>query len=151
MAVNHPVKHDKETTSQELQMTVCGIYYVQAVHPAHLRVVGLFTGEERSLPREYCVKLSLANISQLQVQLEALQMQNLSSSLFRANKFLPANEAKTWNFLLNKGANQPDTSAIDETLDDANQDPECFLRPGDDENEDPESRNSKVLQSGRAY
>ena len=151
LAVNHPVKHDKETTSQELQMTVRGIYYVQAVHPAHLRVVGLFTGEERSLPREYCVKLSLANISQLQVQLEALQMQKLSSSLFRANKFLPANEAKTWNFLLNKGANQLDTSAINETLNDDNQNPECFLQPGDDENEDPEPRNSKVLRSGRAY
>ena len=74
LAVNHPVKNDKEATSQELQMTVRGIYYVQKVHPAHLRVVGLFTGEERLLPREYCVKLSLANIAQLQVQLEALQM-----------------------------------------------------------------------------
>ena len=71
-------------------MTVRGIYYVKLVHPAHLRLLSLFTGEERSLPREFCVKLSLANIAQLQVQLEALQMQKISSSLFKANKFLLA-------------------------------------------------------------
>ena len=71
LAVNHPVKNnDTKGLSQELAMTVRGIYYVKEVSPSHLRLIGLFTGEERSLPREFCVKLSLANIAQLQVQLE---------------------------------------------------------------------------------
>ena len=39
--------------SQELNMTVKGIYYVKSVIPSHLRIIGLFTGEERNLPREY--------------------------------------------------------------------------------------------------
>ena len=83
-------------------MTIKGIYYVKSVHPAHLRLIGLFTGEERTLPREYCVKISLDNLSTLQAQLQSLQLQKVSSSLFRANKFLPPNQAKTWSFLLDK-------------------------------------------------
>ena len=69
--------------SQELAMTVRGIYYIKGVYPAHLRLIGLFTGEERTLPREYCVKLSLDNLSALQVQLQSLQLQKVSSSLFK--------------------------------------------------------------------
>jgi hypothetical protein len=103
LAVNHPVQNaETKGKSQELAMTVRGIYYIKDVHPAHLRLIGLFTGEERTLPREYCVKISLDNLSALQVQLQSLQLQKVSSSLFRANKFLPPNEAKTWNFLLDK-------------------------------------------------
>ena len=56
-------------TSQELAMTVKGIYYVKSVLPAHLRLIGLFTGEERKLPREYCEKISLDNLSKFQFQL----------------------------------------------------------------------------------
>ena len=83
-AVNHPVSNNEtKGLSQELAMTVRGVYYIKTVAPSHLRLIGLFTGEERTLPREYCVKLSLSNISQLQVQLEALQMQKVSSNLFR--------------------------------------------------------------------
>jgi hypothetical protein len=103
LAVNHPVQNaETKGKSQELAMTVKGIYYIKDVHPAHLRLIGLFTGEERTLPREYCVKISLDNLSTLQVQLQSLQLQKVSSSLFRANKFLPPNQAKTWNFLLDK-------------------------------------------------
>ena len=40
-------------TSQELNMTVQGVYYVQKVSLAHLRVIGLFTGKEKNLPREH--------------------------------------------------------------------------------------------------
>ena len=71
LAVNHPVQTaETKGHSQELAMTVKGIYYIKGVHPAHLRLVGLFTGEERTLPREYCVKLSLDNLSALQVHLQ---------------------------------------------------------------------------------
>ena len=106
LAVNHPVQTaETKGKSQELAMTVRGIYYIKGVYPAHLRLIGLFTGEERTLPREYCVKLSLDNLSALQVQLQSLQLQKVSSSLFRANKFLPPNESKTWNFLLDKNNN----------------------------------------------
>ena len=153
LAVNHPVKNnDTKGLSQELAMTVRGIYYVKQVLPSHLRLIGLFTGEERSLPREFCVKLSLANIAQLQVQLEALQMQKVSSSLFKANKFLPPDAAKTWNFLLGKGGTPLDSSAIDcmpEEL--ADQDLESGSQPLDNEDSEPHIRNRKVLRSGQAY
>jgi hypothetical protein len=86
-AVNHPVKYTTGQ-SQELAMTVKGIYYIKDVQPAHLRLIGLFTGEERNLPREFCHKISLDNLAQLQFQLQSLQLQKISNSLFRANKFL---------------------------------------------------------------
>ena len=89
-------------TSQELNMTVKGIYYVKSVLPSHLRLIGLFTGEERNLPREYCEKITLNNLSKLQFQLQSLQLQKVSDNLFRANKYLAPKDSKTWNFLLNK-------------------------------------------------
>ena len=76
-------------------------------------------------------------------------MQKISSSLFNANKFLPPNSAKTWNFLLGKKATQHET--IDETPADLAQDVESFLRPGDDEDIDPNVKTRKVLRSGRMY
>ena len=49
LAVNHPITH-KKGQSQELAMTVKGIHYGKAVFPDKLRVVGLFSGEERTWP-----------------------------------------------------------------------------------------------------
>ena len=83
-------------------MSVKGIDYVKSVPPSHLRLIGLFTGEERNLPREYCEKISLDNLSKLQFQLQSLQLQKVSDNLFRANKYLAPKQAKTWNFVLNK-------------------------------------------------
>ena len=114
--------------------------------------IGLFTGEERSLPREFCVKISLDNIAPLQVQLEALQMQKISSSLFKANKFLPPDAAQTWNFLLGTGGTPLDSSAIDcmpEEL--ADQDLESSTQPLEGEDSEPSVRNRKVLRSGQVY
>jgi hypothetical protein len=99
-AVNHPIKSDGN--SQELAMTVRGIYYVKDVHPALLRLIGIFAGEERNLPHEYCLKISLDNLSKLQFQLQSLQLQKVADNLFRANKYLGPDASKTWNFLLNK-------------------------------------------------
>ena len=75
-------------TSQELNMTVKEIYYVKSVLPSHLKLIGLFMGEDRNLPREYCDKISLDNLSKLQFQLQSLQLQKVSDNLFRENKYL---------------------------------------------------------------
>ena len=85
LATNIP-SSKSDGNSQELSMTVKGIYYVKTVHPAHLRLIGLFTGEERNLPREFCQKISLDNLSKLQFQLQTMQLQNVSDNLFRAHK-----------------------------------------------------------------
>ena len=114
LAVNHPVKNaETKGQSQELAMTVRGIYYIKSIHPAHLRLIGLFTGEERNLPKEFCVKISLDNLSTLQAQLQSLQLQKVSSSLFRANKFLPPDQAKTWSFLLDKNSHTEKDESCD--------------------------------------
>ena len=83
-------------------MIVKGIYYVKSVLPAHSRLIGLFTGEERNLPRQICEKILLDNLSKLQFQLQSLHLQKVSDNLFRANKYLAPKDSKTWNFLLNK-------------------------------------------------
>ena len=72
-----------------------GVYYVKKVLPTHLRLVHLFTGEERTLP-------PLDNLSTLQVQLQTHQLAKVSDTLFRANRYLSPDQSKTWNYLLNK-------------------------------------------------
>merc|ERR1712215_116317 len=62
----------------------------------------LLTGEERTLPREHCTKVTLDNLSKLQVQLQSHQLAKVSDALFRANRYLGPNESKTWNYLLNR-------------------------------------------------
>ena len=42
------------------------------------------------------------NLSKLRFQLENLQLQKVSDNLFRANKYLAPQQAKTWNHLLNR-------------------------------------------------
>ena len=101
LAVNHPITH-KKGQSQELATTVRGVHYVKKVFPEKLRVVGLFSGEERTLPRTYCQKISLDNLSKLSFQLQSLQFQRVADNLFRANKYLQPSYKKTWNALLDK-------------------------------------------------
>ena len=54
------------------------------------------------LPRTYCQKISLDNLSKLSFQLQYLQFQRVADNLFRANKFLQPSYKKTWNALLDK-------------------------------------------------
>ena len=110
-ATNIPVSVPKGT-SKELQLTVQGVYYVKQVFPTHLRLVHLFTGEERTLPREHCTKVTLDNLSKLQVQLQSHQLAKVADTLFRANRYLGPNESKTWNYLLNRDR-QPVSSGLD--------------------------------------
>ena len=82
------------------------------VFPTHLRLGHLFTGEERTLPREHCTKVTLDNLSKLQVQLQSHQLAKVADTLFRANRYLGPNESKTWNYLLNRDR-QPVSSGLD--------------------------------------
>ena len=108
LAINHPVSqsNDQKGKSQELRLTTRGVYYVTRVCPAHLRLVGLFTGETRNMPREYVTKITLSNLTQLQTYLQSYQLSKISDSLFRANKFLSPDQEKTWQFLLNRNQNK---------------------------------------------
>ena len=171
LATNVP-SSKSDGTSQELSMTVTGIYYVKTVHPSHLRLIGLFTGEERNLPREFCQKISLDNLSRLQFQLQTLQLQKISDNLFRANKYLSPDESKTWNFLLNKNKRLFDNSdppPIDhETTASSTKNKSSLKYPEQDivlESESPDQplnvygeiedqdvqKPTKFLRSGRAY
>ena len=79
-------------------------------------------------------------------------MQKVSSSLFKANKYLPPNAAKTWNFLLGKGSAPLDHNTSDYIPDDlVDQDLESGSQPLFNEDSDPQIRNRKVLRSGQAY
>merc|ERR1712215_438499 len=101
LATNIPVSAPKGTF-KELQLLVQGVYYVKTVSPTHLRLIHLFTGEERTLPREHCTKITLDNLSTFQAQLQSHQLAKVSDTLFRANKHLTPDQTKTWNYLLNK-------------------------------------------------
>jgi hypothetical protein len=81
-------------------------------------------------------------------------MQKVSSNLFRANKYLPPNSAKTWNFLLGKNSGPLDHNTTDftpENDDPPAQDLESGPNPSFHEDSDPQIRNRKTLRSGRAY
>ena len=103
LATNIPSsKKQPNTTSQELKMTVQGLYYVKEVGKTHLCVIGLFTGDEQNFAREYCTKITLHNLAKLQFQIQSLQLQKIASNLYRANKYLAPQDAKTWNHLLDR-------------------------------------------------
>ena len=104
LSVNHPVTKPTgiDLSSQELQMTVRSIFYVKEVAPTHLRVINLFSGAEKNLPREFVVKLTLSDVAQLQTFMKSHQLQKLSHNLFKANKYLSPDQSKTWSYLLDK-------------------------------------------------
>ena len=104
LATNIPVSAPKGT-SKELQLTVQAVYYVKTVSPSHLTLIHLFTSEECTLPREHCTKITLDNLSTLQIQLQSHQLQKVADTLFRANKYLTPDQTKTWNYLLNRDRN----------------------------------------------
>ena len=94
-------------------MIVQWVHYVKSVYPSHLRVIGLFTGGERTFPREHCQQNSLDNLSKLQFQPQSLQLQKVSDNLFRANKYLAPKDSKTWNYLLNRQRDQSSDLDLD--------------------------------------
>ena len=115
LGVNYPVTKPagEDLNSQELQMTVRSIFYVKEVAPTHLRVINLFSGAEKNLPREFVVKLTLLDLAQLQTFLKSHQLQKLSNNLFKANKYLSPDQSKTWSYLLDRQYAE-DTGAINQ-------------------------------------
>ena len=115
LATNHPItpSEAEKGKSQELRLTTRGIYYVKRVLPAHLRLVGLFSGEERNLPREFVTKITLSNLVHLQTFLQSHQLAKVANNLFKANKYLSPDQQKTWRYLLSKNQNR-DFEEIDD-------------------------------------
>ena len=57
--------------------------------PRQLRLVGVFLGVRRVLPREMCTKISIDHLANLQIRLQSHQLQRLSDHMFKANKYMP--------------------------------------------------------------
>ena len=99
LAINHPTSN-KNGDSQELQPAARGIYYVKDVQHTHLRLVHIFNGSERTLPKEYCEKIDINDLSLIQSSLKSHQLAKIQTNLTNSNKFLPRNEQKTWLAIL---------------------------------------------------
>ena len=69
LAINVP-SSKTEDGSSELKPTIEDIYYCDRVHPRYLRLIGVFTGVTRSMPREMCQKIGIQNLAQLQFRLK---------------------------------------------------------------------------------
>ena len=67
-------------------MTVLGLYYAKEIGRTHLRVISLFSWDERTFAREYCTKITLQNLAKLQFQIQSLQLQKITSNLYHENK-----------------------------------------------------------------
>merc|ERR1711875_117844 len=57
LAVNHP--SPAKLDSKELEQTTRGVYFIKRVFPTHLRLIDIFTGATRSLPKKFCFKVKL--------------------------------------------------------------------------------------------
>ena len=97
-AENVPIAH-KQGESQELRPVVNGFYRVTKVHPTSLRLVSLVNGESRTLPREYCRKRDLTDLSLLAFNFRDFQFKRLINNLFRENRFQTPDGQKIWENL----------------------------------------------------
>ena len=97
-AENVPISH-KKGESQELRPVPNGFYRVKEIHPTSLRLVNLINGEERTLPREYCRRSDLTELSQYKLKIKEHQFKLTVRNLFRENKYLSPDETKTWENL----------------------------------------------------
>ena len=98
VAENVPITH-KKGESQELRPVPNGFYRVKEIHPTSLRLVNLITGVERTLPREYCRRSDLTELSQYKLKIKEHQFKLLVRNLFRENKYLSPDGAKAWENL----------------------------------------------------
>ena len=101
-ASNIPSTSKNDSGSAELNPTVEDIYYVEAVHERWLRLVGVFSGVRRSLPREMCTKISIEHLANLQICLQHHQLQRLSEQTLKANEYLPPSYTRSWQYLMDK-------------------------------------------------
>ena len=77
------------------------IYYVKSISPTHLRLIHLFTGAERSVPKEYITKLNIADLAAIRFSLENHHLSAVHNRLQKENKYLPPQMEKQWLTLLN--------------------------------------------------
>merc|ERR1712074_491468 len=110
-ATNLPSTSKNNSGSAELNPTVEDLYYVEAVHERWLRLIGVFSGVRRTLPREMCTKLSIEHLSNLQIRLQHHQLQRLSEQTMKANQYLPPSSTRSWQYLMDKRKSNLQTDA----------------------------------------
>ena len=85
-------------------------------------------------------------MAKLQFQIQSLQLQKIASNLYRANKYLAPQEAKTWNYLLDRNREpeitEHDLSEFDPEDSDTLQPDIVASEPADS---DPDSNQSHPL------
>ena len=78
---------------------------MEKVFARHLRLIGVFSGVRRNLPREMCTKISIQHLANLQIHLQSHQLQRLSDHLLKANQYMPPSNTRTWQYLMDKKRN----------------------------------------------
>jgi hypothetical protein len=149
-AINVPSSKTKDG-SNELKMTIEGLYYCKRVFPRHLRLVGVFNGKQRSLPRELCQKVGINQLSDLQYQLKSHHLQRLSDNMMKANRFVGPDNSRTWQFLMD---NRPPISVQPEENDqEFNQPhmPDKSVEQDDILGDNSEEKRPRVTRSGHVY
>jgi hypothetical protein len=140
-----------ENGSNELKMTVEGLYYCKKVFPRHLRLVGVFNGKQRSLPRELCQKVGINQLAELQFQLKSHHLQRISDNMMRANRFVGPDNSRTWQFLMD---NRPPISVQPEENDqdvDQPQIPDKSVAQVDIFGDNTENKRPRTTRSGHVY
>ena len=75
---------------------------MEKVFPRQLRLIGIFSGVRRVLPRKMCTKVNIDNLAKMQFRLQNHQLQRLNDNMLRANKYMPPNQSRTWQYLMTK-------------------------------------------------
>ena len=104
-STNVPTSKTSSDGSNELKSTIEDLYYVEKVSPRQLRLIGVFSGSRRVLPREMCTKVSIDKLANLQIRLQNHQLQRLNDHMMKANQYLPPSYSKTWQYLMDKKQN----------------------------------------------
>ena len=70
IVLTHDIPTSNQPGSKELKPTAENIYYVKRTSPTHLRLIHLFNGAERSVPKEYITKLNISDLAMIRFSLE---------------------------------------------------------------------------------
>ena len=104
-STNVPTSKTNVSGSAELNSTIEDLYYVEKVFARQLRLIGVFSGTRRVLPREMCTKVSIDKLANLQIRLQNHQLQRLTDHMLKANQYLPPSYTRTWQYLMSKKQN----------------------------------------------
>ena len=89
-------------TSQELAPLTQNIYRVIRVDHLTARVVNLFTGQSRTLPKNHLRRLYISDLTNLRYFCTNRYLQNMQHKLYKQNKLTSSDQSKTWLQLLRK-------------------------------------------------